>query len=424
MRLYADRALLSDGVCDAVCVEVGDDGIIRDVRRDAARGDGVRVRGTLVQGMPNVHSHVFQRAIAARTQRVETGENSFWSWRTAMYRVARDIEPDELERLAEQTFKEMLAGGYTSVAEFHYLHAAPDGTAYANPAELSDRVIAAAQRAGITMTLLPVLYLHSDFGGAPLLAEQRRFSLGLDGYLELWRQLYREYAGVPRVRIGFAPHSLRAVTGEELRYALDAVRSLDATAPVHIHIAEQVREVEACRAVLKTTPVRALSEAVGIDERWCLVHATHADASELDLIAEAGAVVGLCPTTEADLGDGMFPASAFAARGGRFAIGSDSNVRIDAAEELRLLEYTQRLALQRRNVMTVDGIASVGEALYRSALAGGAQALGQDGGSIAPGARAALAVLDDAGPEAFDEYVFSGRARSHFVHHERIRGDV
>jgi formimidoylglutamate deiminase len=413
MRFWAERALLPEGVRDDVAVEVDRDGVILRVEAGALDDGGVRVRGLLVPGMGNVHSHVFQRLIGGWTQRLVDGENSFWSWREQMYAAANSLDPDAFEAVAEAGFGEMLDAGFTSVAEFHYVHAGPGGVPYADPAELSERVIAAALRVGLSILLLPVLYLHSDFGGAALLEEQRRFSLGLEGYLELWRSLYSRYRDVAGVRIGFAPHSLRAVTIEELRYALGAVRSIDASVPVHIHIAEQRREVDACLAALGATPLAFLIDAVGIDERWCLVHATHVSDVEMDAVVEAGAVVGLCPTTEADLGDGVFPAARFVAKGGRFAIGSDSNVRVSVSEELRMLEYSQRLTLERRNVLATPAMPSTGEALYRGALAGGSAALGLGGGAIVEGARGPLVVLvgDGEAADVFDEFVFSGRAR-------------
>jgi formimidoylglutamate deiminase len=414
MRYLAERALCSDGWHDNVLIEFDARGLVSAVD-PAVRGAAEPLLGALLPGMPNAHSHAFQRAIGAKVQRRPAGASSFWSWRNEMYALAGTLQPDEYEAAAFATFSQMRRAGYTAVAEFHYIHATPEGRPYGNLSEMSDRLISAARRAGLAIALLPALYLHAGFGELPLRDEQRRFSLGLDGYLELWRTLHTAYGGEPDVRIGFAAHSLRAVTAAELRRALETIHAIDPAAPVHIHIAEQMREVEECIAAHGLAPIAHLFDNVEIDERWCLVHATHPSEDELAAIAGAGAVVALCPTTEADLGDGIFPAKTFLEMGGRIAIGSDSNVRIDLAEELRLLEYGQRLTLQQRTVLCSDAIPSVGEYLYRHALAGGLRALGfaaesKQGGWFA--GALALPLAHGSGAQACDAFVFAAESGS------------
>jgi formimidoylglutamate deiminase len=356
----------------------------------------VRVRGALLPGMPNVHSHAFQRAFAGLTGTVTAGGDSFWSWREAMYRFVERLGPDEIEAIAAQLYVEMLEAGYTGVAEFHYLHHAAGGARYANPAETSERIVAAAATAGIALTLLPVFYAHGGFGGAAPAAAQARFLHDVDGYLALLERL-RPVTRAGDVRLGAAPHSLRAATLPEIRSIASGVRALEPHAVLHVHLAEQRREVSDCIAWNGRRPARTLLDEVEVGREWCLVHATQADADEVAAIAASGAVVGLCPTTEADLGDGIFPAETYLAAGGAFGIGSDSHVAVDPFEELRLLEYGQRLQGGRRNVLAAEG-RPVGRRLYESALAGGARALARETGRIAPGARADLVVLDTVSP--------------------------
>jgi len=374
------------------------------VTPDSTPGDAMPLTGFVVPGMPNAHSHAFQRSIAGRTERAGGSGDSFWTWREAMYAAVENIEPDAFEAVATDAYVAMLEAGYTHVCEFHYVHRAPGGAAYARPSELSDRIVAAASTAGIGLTLLPVLYRYADFGAAAPAPRQARFVLTFDEYAALWQTLRSAYAGDPKITLGAAPHSLRAVGRDDLRELERLVRTSapararahghGTAAPLHIHVSEQEREVAACRAAFGTTPVALLADTVVLDGRWCLVHATHATDDELATIAAAGAVVGLCPTTEANLGDGIFATAAFAARGGRFAIGSDSNATIDVAEELRWLEYAQRLTLRRRNVLQDAATLSVGRYLYDAALRGGAQASGRRIGALAPGFRADAVALE------------------------------
>ncbi len=316
-------------------------------------------------GLPNLHSHAFQRAMAGLTERRGSDSDSFWTWREQMYRFVERLTPDDLEAIAAYAYMEMLEAGFTWVAEFHYLHHQPDGRPYDNIAEMSERIVAAATEAGIGLTLLPVLYRQAGFGGKPPSPAQRRFLNDRDSYARLLQ------TKVPGGRIGIAPHSLRAVTLDDLKWAAETWRGQ----PAHIHVSEQTREVEDCLAAHGRRPVDLLMDTVEVDAHWCLVHATHADAGERARIANAGAVVGLCPITEANLGDGLFDVPDFLAQDGRFGVGSDSNVRISAADELRTLEYGQRLIHRRRNVLG-DPARSTGRRLLDLALAGGRQAVG------------------------------------------------
>jgi formiminoglutamate deiminase len=318
-----------------------------------------------VPGLPNLHSHAFQRAMAGLTERRGAKADSFWTWREQMYRFVERLGPDDLEAIAANAYMEMLEAGFTWVAEFHYLHHQPDGRPYANIAEMSERIVAAAAEVGIGLTLLPVLYRQGGFGGKPPSDAQRRFLNDRDSYARILQ------TKVPGGRIGIAPHSLRAVTLDDLTWAAATWRGQ----PAHIHVSEQTREVEDCLAAHGRRPIDLLMDTVAVDEHWCLVHATHADAAERARIARSKAVVGLCPITEANLGDGLFDMPDFLARGGRFGVGSDSNVRISAADELRTLEYGQRLIHRQRNVLG-EANQSTGRRLFDAAFAGGTQAAG------------------------------------------------
>jgi formiminoglutamate deiminase len=344
-----------------------------------------------VPGLPNLHSHLFQRAMAGLAEKA-AGGNSFWSWRELMYRFLCALDPDQVRAIAAQACVEMLEAGFTHVVEFHYLHHDATGRPYPDRAEMAGAVLDAAAETGIGITLLPVLYAHADFGATPPRPQQRRFVNDLDGYLRLTQETAARAAAVPLARTGFALHSLRAVTPEQLT----AVAAQARAAPLHLHVAEQEDEVAACVAWSGARPVRWLLDHAPVDSRWCLVHATHVDEEECDALARSGAVAGLCPITEANLGDGLFPARAFLDAGGRFGVGSDSNVEIGAAEELRLLEYGQRLRDRARNRLAAGR--SCARAMLDGALAGGAQAAGVDTARIAVGARADLVALDPGHP--------------------------
>ncbi len=383
--LFADHALLPGGWARDVLLAWDAQGRLTRVDAGAAPGAAPRAPGVLLPGLPNLHSHAFQRVFAGLTEFRGDAADSFWTWRDRMYRVALAVSPEQLEDIATQLYLEMLAAGYTAVCEFHYLHHDPAGRPYAERAELALRLVAAARRAGIGLTMLPVLYRHGGFGPAPARADQRRFLNDVDGLLHIVERL--RAAGV---RTGAAPHSLRAVAPDDLHALL---AGLPADAPLHIHVAEQRREVEDCLAWSGARPVQWLLDHAPVDARWCLVHATHLDAAERAGIAARGAVVGLCPSTEANLGDGLFDLPAYA---GAWGIGSDSHASVDAAEELRLLEYGQRLARGERNVAASAAVPQVAETLWRAALDGGAQASGRPVGGLAVGQQADFLVLGDA----------------------------
>jgi formimidoylglutamate deiminase len=378
MRYVADAALLDDRVEYGVLIETDKDGTIARVAPNSTE-PAERLPGLVVPGVPNLHSHAFQRAMAGLAERAGPEGDSFWAWRALMYRFVANLSPEDVEAIAAQLYVECLLHGYTSVAEFHYLHNAPDGTRYADRAELAHRIVAAARRAGIGLTLLPVLYCCSQFGGAAPDDRQRRFVLSLDEYAGLCEALARD------VPVGVAPHSLRAVTPTELDAAIGIARHR----PIHIHVAEQEKEVADCLAWSGARPVAWLLEHAPVDQRWCLVHATHMDGSERRRLAASGAVAGLCQTTEANLGDGIFPLRDYLAEGGRFGIGGDSHVSTSPVEELRWLDYLHRLESRTRHVT---------ERLFQRAVSGGTRALGRDAGEIVPGRLADLVVLDTEHP--------------------------
>jgi|SRR6185437_2999839 len=358
-------------------------------------------------GMPNLHSHAFQRAMAGLAERRGPGDDSFWTWRETMYGFASRIGPDALRAVAAQLYVEMLKAGYTRVCEFHYLHNAPDGAPYADRAAMSRAVVEAARDTGIGLTLLPVLYMTGGFDGRPLSDRQRRFGLSVDAYLRLLESLCALES--PGMRVGIALHSLRAVPEGAMREVLDAPLARDR--PIHIHIAEQIGEVQDCLGIRGARPVQWLFDHADVDARWCLVHATHLDESEMRAIAQSGAVAGLCPTTEANLGDGLFPLANYLDAKGVLGIGSDSHISVSPVEELRWLEYGQRLVMRHRNIAARKPGASVGEMLWAAALRGGLQAAGQREDETRD-----VIVLDDSSPllaardeeSVLDTFLFAG----------------
>ncbi len=385
--LHFGTALLPDGWRDNVRIAIGD-GVAVTVTPGAEPAPADERHAIGVAGMPNVHSHAFQRGMAGLAENGSAGPDDFWTWREAMYRVALSVTPDDVEAIAAQLYVEMLEAGFTRVGEFHYLHHDSDGAPYADIAEMAGRVLAAATATGIGMTLLPVLYAHGDFGGAPPNPGQRRFICGVKDFerlLEASRALVSRLQGA---NIGVAPHSLRAVTPDELA----AVLQMTTTEPVHIHAAEQVREVEACLAWSGQRPVEWLLDHAALDARWCLIHATHMTDAETKALAARDATAGLCPITEANLGDGLFNGKLFLEQGGRFGIGTDSNVLVDVGAELRQLEYAQRLRDRARNRMDVEG-KSTGRTLFDGAVDGGARALGRGPAGLAVGASADIVSL-------------------------------
>ena len=398
-QLFARDALLPDGWARNVLLQWDAQGQLTQVARDTQAPAGVPLAaGPVLPGMPNLHSHAFQRAIGGLTEYRGQAQDSFWSWRTLMYRFALRIAPEQLEAIALGLYVEMLEAGYTHVCEFHYLHHDTDGRPYADDATLSLALLRAARQAGIGITLLPVLYQTSGFGATPPSEGQRRFIRATDSMLRLLAQLKPlcdEQAGE---RLGLAPHSLRAVPPDALREALAGLDAIDATAPIHIHIAEQVKEVDDCLAWSGQRPVAWLLDHAKVDARWCLVHATHMDAAEYRRAATSGAVAGLCPSTEANLGDGIFDLPQWQAANGAWGIGSDSHVCVNAAEELLLLEYSQRFATRQRNVAAEASQPHTATAMTLAAVQGGARAAGRAIAGLCEGQQADFVVLDPAHP--------------------------
>ncbi|HXR00828.1 MAG TPA: formimidoylglutamate deiminase [Pseudomonas sp.] len=392
---FAERALLPGGWANNVRFEVSADGLLTHVQADADREGAELINGPVLPGMPNLHSHAFQRAMAGLAEVAGNPNDSFWTWRDLMYRLVGQISPQQLGVIARQLYIEMLKGGFTSVAEFHYVHQDTTGKPYANPDELALQVSQAAASVGIGMTLLPVLYSHAGFGGLAPNEGQRRFINSTESYLALQSRLQPIIGAQPAQALGLCFHSLRAVTPQQIS---DVLAASDRQCPVHIHIAEQQKEVDDCLSWSARRPLQWLYENVEVDQRWCLVHATHAQADEVALMAQSRAVAGLCLTTEANLGDGIFPAVDYIAQGGRWGIGSDSHVSLSVVEELRWLEYGQRLRDQRRNRLYRPDQPMVGRTLYDAALAGGAQAMGQAIGALEVGKRADWLVLDGNDP--------------------------
>lgn len=394
--LWAEHALLPEGWARDVLLRWDARGELVEVTPGMAweqvQATAVRASGPVLPGMPNLHSHAFQRAFGGMTEFRDQGQDSFWTWRALMYRFADRLTPEQMEAIATWLYVEMLQAGYTSVCEFHYVHHDSDGRHYADDATLAHSLLRAARRAGIGMTLLPVLYQSSGFGGQPPHEGQRRFIRSTDNMLSLLQRLQPECAA-HGVRLGLAPHSLRAVAPDSLAAVLAGLDALDGSAPIHIHIAEQTAEVDACVAWSGQRPVQWLLNHADVNSRWCLVHATHMDAAEYRGAAARGAIAGLCPTTEANLGDGIFDFPAWRDAAGAWGIGSDSHICVDPAEDLMVLEYSQRLALRQRNVGATSRHPQVAQALWLQAVAGGAQASGRNVQGLAPGQLADIVVL-------------------------------
>jgi len=397
--LFAERALLPDGWHDNVLLRWDETGDLTEINVDAVRSqDTPLARGLVVSGMPNLHSHAFQRAMAGLTETMGDPSDSFWSWRTLMYRFAQRLQPQHMQAIARHLYIEMLKAGYTSVCEFHYVHHDADGRPYDNPAELAQRIVIAAQEVGIGITLLPVLYQYSGFGQVEPLAHQRRFISSPEWILDLRQRLKASMPEHANLRYGVAPHSLRAVSEVSLKTLLDGLNDDDAQAPIHIHIAEQTQEVDDCIVTLGQRPVEWLLARQPVDSRWCLVHATHMIDTEYSNLARSGATAGLCPTTEANLGDGLFDAPRYLAANGRWGIGSDSNITVNPWSELRLLEYGQRLLHRRRNVLAEVKAPVIADRLFSQAVIGGAAATGRRVAGLAVGQRADFVVIDSDAP--------------------------
>jgi formimidoylglutamate deiminase len=405
-------------------VEIGDDGIILSVSGSKPAARAVeRLKGFGVPGLSNLHSHAFQRALAGRTEFVTSAraEDNLWTWRKEMYRMVDRLTPEAYEAIAQLVYLEMLQFGMTAVCEFHYVHHLPGGQFHANPAEMSDRLIAAATQTGLGLTILPVLYAHGGIG-KPLENTQKRFAHSVDDYLKLIDTLRSRQSEHPNLRVGMALHSLRAVTPDEVHATLAAMKAIDPEARLHIHVSETTHEVTEVEVGLGARPVQWLLDNVGLSPDWCLVHATHLDRSEIAGLAASGAVAGICPLTEATMGDGFFPLVEYNAEGGAFGIGTDSHYSTSTAEELRILECGKRLELRRRNVVARpdasdhDREIHTGRVLFDTSLAGGEQASAQGGGALVAGRRADLVMLDpDSNPllghgpkTALDAWVLSG----------------
>jgi formimidoylglutamate deiminase len=397
--LFFEEALLPQGWARDVRIEI-DAGRLVGVEADVGARPGDDRHAIGLPGIANLHSHAFQRGMAGLTELKGASADSFWTWRELMYRFVGRMTADDIEAVSAQAYVEMLEAGFTRVGEFHYIHHDVSGASYGNVGELAERIAAAAQSTGIGMTLLPVFYAHAGFGGRAPDQGQRRFINSIDGFSRLIEASRHALAGQEGAIVGVAPHSLRAVTPEQL----NAILHLAKDGPVHIHIAEQTQEVDECLAWSGQRPLQWLFDHTAVDARWCLIHATHATVEEIRQLAQSGAVAGLCPITEANLGDGIFNGPELLAHGGVFGIGSDSNVLIGVADELRQLEYSQRLAQRARNVMVGKdsaGKASVGKAwastgraLFDAAVKGGSQALGVAACGLAEGAFADIVSLD------------------------------
>ena len=406
MAIHAKAALLEGGWANDVRLELAG-GRLSRLEAGVAPQPGDERHAVIVPGMPNLHSHAFQRAMAGLAEQRGPRADSFWTWRELMYRFALSMTPGDVEAVAAQVYVEMLEAGFTRVGEFHYLHHDTDGRPFTDIGEMAVRIGAAAAETGIGLTLLPVFYAHSGFGGATPSVSQRRFINNVDGFIRLLERSREIVRDLPGSVVGVAPHSLRAVTQEELA----AVVAMAGEGPIHIHVAEQVREVDECIAWSGARPVEWLLGQQQIGQNWCLIHATHMTDAETHVLAASGAVAGLCPITEANLGDGIFPAADFIAAGGAVGVGSDSNVLIGLGDELRQLEYSQRLAGRARNVLGGPD-RSTGRQLFDAALAGGSQALAA-GGGLAEGSPADFVALDLAyapwltGDDVLDGWIFS-----------------
>lgn len=410
-------ALSPSGWVRNLSVQFGPDGTITAADEDD-NPLGLQVYDNpVVPGITDLHSHAFQYAMAGLSEVRRNPVDSFWSWRDIMYFFALTLSPDDMRAIAARLYLSLLKGGYTGIVEFHYVHNDLDGTPYARPEELSLGIFDAAQATGIDLTHLPVFYAHSNFGGLPPTDGQRRFIQSLDGYATLLDNL-RAPAQAAGHTLGIAPHSLRAATPQDIDRLLELRAELIPDSPVHIHVAEQVKEVEDALAWNGRRPVQQLFDIAPVDTRWCLIHATHLDDDEVAMIARSGATVGLCPMTEANLGDGIFRAAEYVSQGGVFGIGSDSNISTFAAQELQQLEYSQRLRDRQRNILASMDAPHVATNLWTRAAQGGARAAGRPEHALAVGGMASFVEITSQEPEALrvvepeallDFHMFAGR---------------
>ena len=411
MKLYAENILLKDGWATKQTITI-EQGVITAIESGMIAGAEI-AKGAVIPGMVNCHSHAFQRAFAGFSEQGSEGQDSFWTWRKIMYQFLAQLTDIDAKNIAKQLYIEMLKMGYTRVAEFHYLHHDIDGSTYdtntavgstskaisskgssANLATMAQAIFTAAKESGIGLTLLPVLYQHGGFGEQAPNDGQKRFINSTDQFNQLVSDCFALSEQYSNTNVGIAPHSLRAVDKASLISAVTHVRSLDKQAPIHIHISEQQKEVDDCLQHYGKRPVQWLLDNIELDKFWCLIHATHIDEAERKGIIAKQAIAGICPTTEANLGDGIFPTTEFLAEQGTIAIGSDSHISVNPIEELRWLEYAQRLIKQQRAILASDEQASVGQNLWQQAAQGGAQSTNSNTGSLAIGKQADLLVLD------------------------------
>ncbi len=392
MRLFAEKILLANQWQHKQTLTI-ENGVITAVDNGYIEGAEI-ADGPVIPGMVNCHSHAFQRAFAGFSEQGSEGQDSFWTWRSIMYKFLGQLTQENAQLIASQLYIEMLKMGYTRVAEFHYLHHDIDGENYSELASMASAIFDAAQASGIGLTLLPVLYQYSGFGQLMPTDGQKRFINSTAQFNQLVSDCFALSAQYNNSNVGIAPHSLRAVDKSSLQSAVEHVRSLDAQAPVHIHIAEQQKEVDDCLAHYGERPVQWLLNNCELDQNWCLIHATHIDEQERKGIIAANAIAGICPTTEANLGDGIFPTTEFVAESGTFAIGSDSHISVNPIEELRWLEYAQRLTKQQRAILATTAIPSVGQHLWQEANKGGALSTNSNTGELAIGKQADLIVLN------------------------------
>jgi len=410
-NFHFSSALTAQGWQDDVTVEVDPHGNIAKVTANSKTGS--KINGIAVPAVPNVHSHAHQRFMLGLAEKAGPGADSFWTWREVMYGFALKLGPEDLQAVAAQLYVETVKSGFSVIGEFQYLHHQPDGVPYNEVAELSLRCLAAAEQAGIGITLLPTLYNFGGFGGQPSAAGQRRFVNDAGRYLKIYQRLHKACAGNPLRRLGISPHSLRAVTVDLLK---EVIAAIDPASPIHIHVAEQTKEVDDCLAWCGKRPVDLMLDSFDVSPRWTAIHATHMTEAETQRLAQSGAIAGLCPTTEANLGDGIFPATVYLKHGGAIAVGSDSHISVSPAEDIRMLEYSQRLRDRTRNALAGGPGQSTGRTLFDAVLKGGAQSMAQPVGAIAPGRRADIAVLDADHPsligrsrdDALDAWIFSG----------------
>ena len=412
--LKVSQALLANGWAKNVAISWDESGVITHIQEGATECE----KGAVVPGIANLHSHAHQRAMAGLAEKAGPSADSFWTWRTTMYHFLEAMQPEHLHAIAAQLYMELLQAGYTRVAEFQYLHHQPNGVQYDNPAEMSLQTLQAAADTGIGITLLPVHYQYSGFGAQPLNAQQARFYNSPEELLRIISHVRGSSKGLDNANVGVAGHSLRATSREAFGEVLIGFN--DTTAPIHMHVAEQIKEVDDCVAWSGARPVDYCLDNFDVDERWCLIHATHMSATETTRLAASGAVAGICPTTEANLGDGFFNATEYLDARGRFGIGSDSHISTSPVEELRWFEYAQRLLHRSRNQLAGGANQSTGRTLYEGAALGGAKACGVAGGVLAVGQRADWVVLDDEHPilvdrhddEILDSWIFSGNSNA------------